>query len=99
MTECKIFKPAKTSMQSGRARLSTWVLEYEPTEAKKTDPLMGWIGSGEMNSQLKLKFTSKELAVAYASKKGLSYRVYEPKVRKIRPKNYADNFNSRFRFS
>ena len=99
MTECKIFRPTKNSMQSGRAHLSTWILEYEQTEAKKTDPLMGWIGSGDMNTQLKLKFTSKELAVAFALKKDLSYRVCEPQVRKIQPKNYADNFNSRFRFS
>jgi hypothetical protein len=99
MAECKIFKPAKTSMQSGRAHLSTWILEYEPTEAKKADPLMGWIGSGDMNGQLKLKFASKELAIAYASNKGLSYSVYEPKIRKIQPKNYSDNFSSLFRFS
>jgi hypothetical protein len=99
MTECKIFKPTKTSMQSGRARLSTWILEFDPTEAKKTDPLMGWVGSGDMNSQLKLKFASKELAVAYAFNKGLSYQVYEPPVHKIQPKNYSDNFSSLFRFS
>lgn len=99
MTECKIFKPAKTSMQSGRAHQSTWILEYEPSEEKKADPLMGWIGSGDMKGQLKLKFTSKERAVAYAASKSLSYKVYEPKIRKIHPKNYSDNFNSRFRFS
>ncbi len=99
MAECKIFKPAKHSMQSGRANLSTWILEFEPAEAKKIDPLMGWTGSGDMNSQVKLKFTSKELAVAYASNKGLTYNVYEPKVRKFQPKSYSDNFSSRFRFS
>ena len=99
MTECKIFKPTKNSMQSGRANLSTWILEYDLTEAKKADPLMGWIGSGDMNSQIKLKFNSKELAVAYASNKGLEYLVCEPKTRKIQPKNYSDNFSSRFRFS
>ena len=86
-------------MQSGRANLSTWFLEYEPTEAKKADPLMGWIGSGDMNSQIKLKFKSKELAVSYALNKGLTYFVCEPKIRKIKPKNYSDNFSSRFRFS
>jgi hypothetical protein len=98
MTECKIFKPTKNSMQSGRANLSMWILEYDLTEAKKADPLMGWIGSGDMNSQIKLKFSSKERAVAYASNKGLKYLVCEPKTRKIQPKNYSDNFSSRFRF-
>ena len=58
MTECRIFKPTKTAMQSGRAALATWILEFEQTEAKKADPLMGWIGSGDMNGQLKLKFPS-----------------------------------------
>ena len=49
MTECRIFKPTKTAMQSGRATLATWILEFEQTEPKKADPLMGWIGSGDMN--------------------------------------------------
>tara|TARA_B110000027_G_C16113251_1_gene298862 strand:- start:2371 stop:2670 length:300 start_codon:yes stop_codon:yes gene_type:complete len=99
MTECRIFKPTKTAMQSGRATLATWVLEFEQTEPKKADPLMGWIGSGDMNGQLKLKFPSKEHAIAYAKNKGLTYRIQEPKARKIQPKNYSDNFSSRFRSS
>ena len=98
MSECRIYQPTKNAMQSGRAKMDTWVLEFEPTEARKPDALMGWIGSGDMNSQLTLKFPSKEHAIAYATKKGLSYRVQEANVRKIQAKNYSDNFSSRFRF-
>ena len=99
MTVCRIYKPTKNAMQSGRATLGIWVLDYAPAESKQKDPLIGWTGSGDMNGQLKLKFPNKEQAIAYATKKGLAYRVQEPKVRKIQPKNYSDNFSTRFRFS
>lgn len=98
MTVCRIYQPTKNAMQSGRAKLGTWVLEYEPAEAKKADPLMGWIGSGDMNGQLKLDFPSKELAIEYATKKGLTYRLQTAQSRKIKPKNYSENFSPRFRF-
>lgn len=98
MTVCRIYQPTKNAMQSGRAKLGAWVLEYEPAEAKKADPLMGWIGSGDMNGQLKLKFPSKELAIEYATKKGLTYRVQTAQSRKIKPKSYSENFSPRFRF-
>ncbi len=98
MTQCRIFKPSKNAMQSGRANLATWVLEFEPTEAKQADRLMGWIGSGDMNGQLKLTFPSKEQAIEYARNKNLTYRVQEAKTRNIRPKSYSENFSPRFRF-
>ncbi len=98
MTVCRIYQPAKNAMQSGRAKLGSWVLEYEPAEAKKADPLMGWIGSGDMNSQLQLKFPTKEQAIEYAKKKGLTYRLQGAQTRKIKPKSYSENFSSRFRF-
>ncbi|NQW00541.1 MAG: ETC complex I subunit [Rhodospirillales bacterium] len=98
MTECRIFQPSKNAMQSGRAKLANWVLEFEPTEAKRADPLTGWIGSGDMNRQLKLNFPSKEMAVDFARKKGLSYRIQAPHARKIKPKSYSENFSPRFRF-
>ncbi len=99
MTQCRIYQPTKNAMQSGRATLGTWVLEYEPAEAKQADPLMGWIGSGDMNGQIKLKFPNKAQAIAYAKHKGLAYRVQEAKTRKIKPKSYAENYSPRFRFS
>ena len=98
MTVCRIYQPTKNAMQSGRAKIDTWVLEYEPAEAKKADPLMGWIGSGDMNGQLKLTFPSKDQAVEYATKKGLTFRVLPQHKRKIKPKSYSENFSPRFRF-
>jgi len=98
MPECKIYQPTKNAMQSGRANMGRWILEYEPSERKSADPLMGWIGSGDTATQVRLKFENKEDAITFARKKGLTYRVQEPQRRRVQSKNYSDNFSSRFRF-
>jgi len=90
--DVRIYQPAKTAMQSGRARTKNWVLEFEPTAPRTHDPLMGWTSSPDTRQQLRLTFPSKEEAVAYARTHGLMFTVYEPKPREIRPKAYADNF-------
>ena len=87
----RIYQPAKNAMQSG-ARAKDWVLEYDAEERRYVDPLMGWTGSGDMKSQLKLKFTSKEDAVAYAERNKIAYQVIEPKTVRPKPKAYSDNF-------
>ncbi|NQU59669.1 MAG: ETC complex I subunit [Rhodospirillales bacterium] len=92
MTDVRIYKPTKTATQSGRRNTRAWVLEYEPGARKETDPLMGWVGSADTKGQVRLKFQSKEEAVAFARKNGITYHLQEPKPRRIRPKNYADNF-------
>jgi len=79
-------------MQSGRANTTRWLLEFDPSDAQEADPLMGWAGSHDTNRQLKLWFATKEEAVDYAVRKGLDYKVEEPKDRVVRPKAYADNF-------
>ncbi len=79
-------------MQSGRNNVKRWVLEFEPA-AKRTDPLMGWIGSSDVSGQIRLRFDNKDDAVAYAKKNNLTARVQEPKPRRIRQKNYSDNFS------
>ncbi len=91
--QVKIYRPAKNAMQSGRANTKRWVLEYEPVAPKFIDPLMGWTGSVDTRNQIKLRFETRDEAVAYAERKGLSYRVEEPKDRVIRPKSYAANFS------
>lgn len=91
-TVVRIYRPAKTAMQSGRGNIKTWLLEFEPTDAKKNEPLMGWSGSRDTRNQLRLRFESKEAALAYAQRNGLIARVTEPTERTIKPKNYADNF-------
>ena len=88
----RIFKPAKTAMQSGEARTKEWVLEFEPQSAPSVDPLMGWTSSSDMKSQVRLEFDTKDEAIAYATREGLAYTVAEPKPRKPIRKSYADNF-------
>jgi len=92
MTEARIYRPAKTAMQSGRAKTDRWVLEFAPATAKRRDPLMGWTGSPDTRSQVVLRFATKEDAVAYAKKNGHRYTVQEPHARTVRPKSYAENF-------
>ncbi|MEQ8823632.1 MAG: ETC complex I subunit [Filomicrobium sp.] len=88
----RIYRPAKTAMQSGLARTRDWRLEHEPAAAREVEPLMGWTSSGDMKSQIQLDFDSKEEAIAYAERNGIPYRVVEPKPRKPVKKSYADNF-------
>jgi sugar phosphate isomerase/epimerase len=88
----RIYRPAKTAMQSGQARTKDWVLEQEPAAPRVIDPLMGWTGSTDTRAQVKLAFDTLEEAVAYAEKHGIAYRVEQPKPRKVIKKSYADNF-------
>ena len=90
--KAKIYQPAKNAMQSGSANVQHWIVEYEPEEAKKVDTLMGWVGSGDMRGQLRLKFETKDEAIAYAERNALSYNVAEPNIRRVIPKSYSDNF-------
>lgn len=88
----RIYKPAKTAMQSGTAKTKLWVLDFEPAAAKKVEPLMGWTSSSDMQQQVRLRFASKEEAIAYCELNGIAYRVFEPKQPKRRVIAYADNF-------
>jgi len=89
----RIYRPAKTAMQSGQGRAKFWVLEYEPGSARTTEPLMGYTSSSDMLSQVKLKFDSKDEAVRYAERNGIDFRVAEPKETKRRTISYSENFN------
>jgi hypothetical protein len=88
----RIFSPAKTAMQSGKAKTGHWVLEFDPSEPRKIDPLMGYTSSGDMKSQIRLTFETLEAAKAYAEKNGIDYRVQEPKETRRRQISYAENF-------
>ena len=89
----RIYKPSENAMQSGGAP-DKWVLEFEPSEQRQIDPLMGWTSSGDMNSQVRLSFDSKEAAQAYAAKHGIAAQVFEPAQRRmtVRPMGYSGNF-------
>lgn len=89
----RIYQPAKTAMQSGKARTKKWRMSFEESAPKFVEPLMGWVGMRDTTQQLDLTFSSKEEAIAYAQKKGYGFRVIEPKQRQVTPKSYADNFS------
>jgi ETC complex I subunit conserved region len=93
MVQARIRQRIKSSMQSGRALEGKWILEYEPAEAKRADPLTGWAGSGDTREQVRLGFPTLEAAKAYAEKHGLDYHVSVAGVeRNLKLQAYADNF-------
>ena len=91
MKKAKIYIPNKNPMQSGYGKMNKWNLEFE-TNDTTVNPLMGWESSDDTLSEVKLEFSSKELAIIYAKKMKIIYEVIEPKKRKIIKKSYADNF-------
>jgi NADH dehydrogenase len=92
--QARIYKPAKTAMQSGQANAKGWVLEFTPAEQRQIDPLMGWTGSGDTRRQVRLRFDSKDAAIDYATRHAIPYVVEEEKPRRpnVRPMGYAGNF-------
>jgi hypothetical protein len=92
MPTARIYIPARTAMQSGTAKTRSWVLEFEQTQAKMVEPLMGWTASGDTRQQVRLQFDTREEAVAYCEHNGIPYQVIEPNPPKRRIIAYADNF-------
>ena len=88
----RIFKPAKNAMQSGRSKTKEWQLDYEPEQPRAVEPLMGWTSSGDMRQQVRLRFETKEEAIAYCERHGIAYQLAEPKPATRRTMSYADNF-------
>ena len=88
----RIYKPSRNAMQSGVAKTRFWVLEYEPEHARMVEPLMGYTSSADMRSQIRLRFETKEEAVAYAQKHGIPFQVFEPHEASRRKIAYSDNF-------
>jgi hypothetical protein len=88
----RIYRPAKTAMQSGTAKTRDWVLDYEPEQPREVEPLMGWTSSGDMRQQVRLRFASAEEAIAYAQRHGIAYQVFDAKTSPRRSIAYSDNF-------
>ena len=90
----RIYKPSKTAMSSGLAKTKSWVLEFIQETTSETDPLMGWTSSGDTQSQVTLKFGSKQAAIDYAREHGIDAQIFEPKQRKfnVRSGGYGENF-------
>ena len=78
-------------MQSGYRKSKNWILQFD-TLNTKINPLMGWESSVDTMSEIKLEFSTKELATNYAKKNNIDYYVLEPKKRKLIIKSYSDNF-------
>ena len=87
-----IYQPAKNVMQSGRGKTDVWVLEYAEDIKRAPEPLNGWTSSDSTTGQVSLKFDSLEKAQKFADDNGLAYFVKTSSVRKVRPRNYTDNF-------
>jgi len=91
MKKAKIYIPTKNPMQSGLGKIDKWIIEFNVKDST-INPLMGWESSTETLSELKLEFSTKELAIEYAKKNKIDFEVIEPQKRKTVKKSYADNF-------
>ncbi len=88
----RIYKPARTAMQSGTAKTKEWVLDHEPEQPRMIEPLMGWTSSTDMKQQVRLRFDSKEEAIAYCERHGIAYQLFESKPGRRQRISYLDNF-------
>ena len=91
MKKAKIYKPAKSAMQSGHRKSKNWLLEFDSLD-KGIDPLMGWESSQDTMSEVKLEFETKDQAINYAKKNNINYYIIEPKKSRLIKKKYSDNF-------
>ncbi len=91
----RIFQPARNAMQSGKGKSDLWILKFDAETPRTSEPLMGWTSSSDTRQQIKMRFKSKEDAVAYAKREGIAFSVQESSSGAVarRPKkSYADNF-------
>jgi hypothetical protein len=91
MNKAKIYKPAKSAMQSGKGNIKNWILEFE-TKDNNVSPLMGWESSSDTMSEIKLEFLTKDQAIDYAKVNNIDFHIIEPQKQKLIIKSYTDNF-------
>ena len=92
MTIARISEQERKTTQSGKANAGKWILEFERQQAQRPDPLTGWNGSGDTNTQVRIAFGSKEAAIAYCAKHCLDYHVIPAPPVRLKLQAYADNF-------
>jgi hypothetical protein len=92
MTVARISEIDRRTTQSGRANAGLWLLEFERKQAQRADPLTGWSGSGDTNTQIKLTFRTREEAIAYAERHAIAYHLVPATPVKLKIQAYADNF-------
>ncbi len=97
--QARIYQPARNAMQSGMGKTKTWILEFAPASSREIDPLMGWTSSTDTQTQVKLKFDSKDAALEYAQDNGIEAQVFDPHTRKpiVRAGGYGENFATKRR--
>ena len=91
----RIYQPMQQLMQRGNVTGGHWLIEPEPETRRYPEPLMGWTASGDTLNQVKLHFKSLDEAKQFAEKKGWDYTISAEHPRKIKPRNYIDNFKTR----
>lgn len=92
MTVARIIEEQRKTTQSGKAGQGRWTLEFERQQPQRADPLTGWNGSGDTATQVRLKFDSKEQALAYAERNGLTVHLVPAAPVTLKIQTYADNF-------
>jgi hypothetical protein len=92
MPRVRIHQRSKAATQSGKSRTHSWILEFIPEKPAHRESLVGWHSSSDMNRQVFLSFPTKEQAIAFAEKKGLSCQIEVPAQHTVKPKSYGDNF-------
>jgi hypothetical protein len=88
----RLFQRSKNAMQSGKARADEWVLQFESTRPIRPDPLTGWSGGSDTQSQVTLTFPTLDAAKAYAEREAIPYHLVPPAERKLKLQAYSDNF-------
>lgn len=91
----KIYKPSRNAMQSGLGKTANWIIECEVESARSPESLMGWASSEDTMNQVRMKFPTLEAAIAYAEKEGWAYTVTPAHDKRVKPRNYGDNFKYR----
>jgi hypothetical protein len=92
MTIARISEIGRRTTQSGKANAALWQLEFERQEPLRPDPLTGWNGSGDTNTQVRITFKSRDEAIDFARRKGLQYHLVPTPPVKMKIQAYADNF-------
>ena len=92
VTIARISELDRRTTQSGKANNGRWLLEFERQQPLKPDPLTGWNGSGDTNTQVRMNFPTKDAAIAYCARHGLDYHLVPAPPVRLKLQAYADNF-------
>ena len=88
----RLYQTSKNAMQSGKALAGKWVLEFESGAPRRPDPLTGWSGGADTQTQVRLTFPTLEAAKHYADRYDIEYHLVPPAQPKLKLQSYADNF-------